>query len=60
MKVTKGKDILKGKDKDVVWRVTISENEKKKHYVGKFVNLLIEVELHVLFKYDGGSRRNDK
>jgi hypothetical protein len=29
MKATKGKDILKGKEKDVVWRVTIFENKKK-------------------------------
>lgn len=59
MKATKGKDILKGKEKDVVWWVTILKT-KKKHYVGKFVNLLIEDKLHMLFKYDGGSRRNGK
>jgi hypothetical protein len=28
--------------------------------VGKFVDLPIEDELRVLFKYDGGSRRNGK
>jgi hypothetical protein len=28
--------------------------------VGKFVDLLIENKLRVLFKYDGGSRRNGK
>jgi hypothetical protein len=36
------------------------EKKKKNHYVRKFIDLLIKDKLRVLFKYDGGSRRNGK
>jgi hypothetical protein len=40
MKAAKGKDISKGKEKEVISQVTASETEKKKHYVAKFVRLM--------------------
>ncbi len=58
-RLQKGKTFLKGRrkmwcDRLQYWRT------KKKHYVGKFGDLPIEDELRVLFKYDGGSKRNGK